>query len=944
MADVIAPGALIEVRDALWRVLKVDRASTGRQVWTVTGVSSYVQDEEAVFLEDYEPNVRVLAPEETKLVADTSAQHRAGLLYLESLLQDLPPPDDALVIGHKGAFDPLPYQLDPARQALSALRARILIADAVGLGKTLEAGVLLSELIRRGKAKRILVVAVKSMLVQFQKEMWSRFSIPLVRLDSEGLKRIRERVPANHNPFHYYDQVIISVDTLKQSNWFRTHLEASRWDVIVIDEAHNVAERGTSSQRSKLARTLASRSDALIMLSATPHDGRARSFASLMNMLDPTAIANPEHYTPDEIRGLFIRRFKKDIADQVKSAFPERVIKKLPVPASPAEETAYDALANLSLKKQSRQGAGGTGMLFKTLLEKSLFSSPAACLQTIGTRIKKLDPDAVKGDADAASDVAALRAFEDIVKAIGTDDVARYRYLVEQLVDKKKGLKWSRKPNDRLVIFTERVETLRFLAAELPAALKLKDGELEVLHGTMSDLEQQRVVEEFGQERARVRVLVASDVASEGINLHFQSHRLIHFDVPWSLMVFQQRNGRIDRYGQEQRPEIAYLLTESGHPKIRGDARILELLIEKEEEATKNIGDPAALMGLYDPDAEETATAKAIEEGVTPAAFTESWTPDAAFDPLEFLLQGAGPAEPKLRAEPQAMPSVFRDTEAFLAAALDELTASKRASKKLDVRRVEAKRFIEFKMPDDLERRYRRVPAEVPIPEGRVQLTADRAVMQQAIRAARSNDAKWPELQYLWELHPAVTWARDRMRALFGRSEAPILDVSRLAKDESVLIVSGLIPNRRAQPVVHRWYSAVFRGQKFKQLETLEALLERTRLGTEPLANSGRAPGDIQKLVPEAVKQVRERVIADRAAEEDARAARLEQVRADLATLRGRKEQQLELAFSGRAAQRDQEQRNVKRTFDEFEAWVQDTLATEPQPFLQVIAALRGVS
>jgi hypothetical protein len=123
MPDVIAPGALIEVRDALWRVLKVDRASTGRAVWTVTGVSSYVQDEEAVFLEDYEPAVRVLAPEETKLVTDTSAQHRGGLLYLESLLQDLPPPDDALVIGHKGAFDPLPYQLDPARQALSALRA-----------------------------------------------------------------------------------------------------------------------------------------------------------------------------------------------------------------------------------------------------------------------------------------------------------------------------------------------------------------------------------------------------------------------------------------------------------------------------------------------------------------------------------------------------------------------------------------------------------------------------------------------------------------------------------------------------------------------------------------------------------------------------------------------------------------------------------------------------
>jgi hypothetical protein len=285
------------------------------------------------------------------------------------------------------------------------------------------------------------------------------------------------------------------------------------------------------------------------------------------------------------------------------------------------------------------------------------------------------------------------------------------------------------------------------------------------------------------------------------------------------------------------------------------------------------------------------------------------------------------------------MPSVFRDTEAFLAAALDELTASKRG--KLDVRRTEAKRFIEFKMPDDLARRYRRVPAEVPVPEGRVQLTADRAVMQQAIRAARASEAAWPELQYLWELHPVVTWARDRMRALFGRHEAPVLDVSRLAKDERVLVVSGLIPNRRGQPVIHRWYGAVFRGKKFERLEDLDTLLARTKLGTEPLANSTRALGDMQELVGEAVKQVRARVIAVRADEEAKRAAKLDEVRADLKKLRVRKEKQLEATSRG-AQNLEQEQRNVKRTFEEFEGWVQDTLATEPQPFLQVIAALRG--
>ncbi len=167
------------------------------------------------------------------------------------------------------------------------------------------------------------------MLTQFQKEWWSRFAIPLVRLDPLGLARLRHRIPSSHNPFNYFDRSIISIDTLKHNLEYRNYLENAWWDIIVIDECHNVAARATEqdkSRRARLAEKLAGRSDTFILLSATPHDGSARSFASLMALLDPTAISDPDDYTPGDYRdkGLVIRRFKKDIRHQVTGDFKER--------------------------------------------------------------------------------------------------------------------------------------------------------------------------------------------------------------------------------------------------------------------------------------------------------------------------------------------------------------------------------------------------------------------------------------------------------------------------------------------------------------------------------------------------------------------------------------------------------------------------------------------
>ena len=293
-----APGMRIVVRDAEWMVRKVETNNLDVKVLYCAGVSPLVKDKEAAFLTDLE-DIQIVNPAEVELIPDRSSKFVKSLLFLESQWRQKIPTDANIHIGHKAAMDAMPFQLDPAKQSLQRPRQRILIADAVGLGKTLEAGILMSELILRGKGKRILVVTVKSMMTQFQKEMWNRFTIPLVRLDSARIQKIRASLPSNHNPFFCYDKTIVSIDTLKRDVEYRTHLENAYWDIIVIDEAQNVADRGDrQAQRSRLAKLLADRSDTMIMLSATPHDGRPKSFASLMNMLDPTAIADPENYAP----------------------------------------------------------------------------------------------------------------------------------------------------------------------------------------------------------------------------------------------------------------------------------------------------------------------------------------------------------------------------------------------------------------------------------------------------------------------------------------------------------------------------------------------------------------------------------------------------------------------------------------------------------------------
>ena len=753
-----APGMRTIIRDEEWMIRKVETNTLGNKTLYCVGVSPLVKDRESIFLTDLE-DIKVVNPADVKLVPDHSSHYKRSLLYLESQWRQKIPTDTNIHVGWKAAMDPMPYQLDPAKMALQKTRQRILIADTVGLGKTLEAGILMSELIARGKGRRILVVTVKSMMTQFQKEMWNRFTIPLVRLDSARIQKIRANLPSNYNPFFYYDKTIVSIDTLKRDVEYRTHLEHAYWDIIVIDEAQNVADRGDhQALRARLAKLLAGRSDTMIMLSATPHDGKARSFASLMNMLDPTAIADPDDYQPEDVKGLFIRRFKKDIQDQSDGAFLERTVNLEHCRASAREEYAFEIFADMQLQMDVGRERGN-GHLFKTSLEKTLFSSPAACIKSIDARLKKLNKKYGFGDI---KDIGVLESLRDALGRIQPKDFSRYQELLKLLNSSEYA--WDRRAtDDRLVIFTERIETMKYLAQHLREDLGMSEDAVQEISGGMSDEQQQKIVEDFGRTESPIRILVASDVASEGLNLHYLSHRLIHFDIPWSLMVFQQRNGRIDRYGQKKKPDIRYMVIESDNKRIKGDVRILEILVQKEEQALKNIGDPSLLMGKFTIEDEELVVASAIENGSDEKFSQQLDQKEEEFDPFKAFMESADEEE---QAADQTSTTVSDETlltdKEYMSQALSFLNQSVSHP----VEELQTVSGLDVKLTEEMRRRLRALVPEEALPEGEtLRLSDDKAFCMEEMKRSMQNDMEstaWPKTQYLWPLHPLFSWINDK--------------------------------------------------------------------------------------------------------------------------------------------------------------------------------------
>ena len=411
-------------------------------------------------------------------------------------------------------------------------------------------------------------------------------------------------------------------------------------------------------------------------------------------------------------------------------------------------------------------------------------------------------------------------------------------------------------------------------------------------------------------------------------------------------MVFQQRNGRIDRYGQQRQPDIRYFLIDSKNDKIRGDLRIIEILIEKEEQAYKNIGDPTLLMGTFNVEEEELVTAAAIERGMSAKDFSKQIDETAdEFDPFELLMRDAASEEepPEIANEE----TLFSDL-GYLRSALTYFSQDERHQ----VRELTTVQGVEIALTPELKRRLGALlPEEAMLNMDYLRLSPDKQFcMEEMKRSMQSNleDIAWPQTHYLWQLHPIFEWINDKAGLLYGRGEAPLIGLpGKLAENEFIYIIAGTIPNRKSAPVIDEWFSLRYLNGKFIEEMTMEQVILKTGFGRRDIPNRNELTEitrqTAEALLPSVVSQAN-RVLKRYA--EEYRNRINPQINEEIDKLAELEKRHIDyqLSLFEDERRKSAKLREVERIFEQFTQWVHDTLEIKDNPYLRIIAVITGVN
>jgi|SRR5579883_342221 SNF2 family DNA or RNA helicase len=623
------PGQLVEARRRQWIVSEVDGGSVApslpkRHLVRLASIDEDALGEEIEVLWELEPGAHVI--ERAGLPRVTGLDDPATLqAFLDAVRWGAATNADRgyLQAPFRSGVSIEDFQLDPLVRAIDMARTSLLIADDVGLGKTIEAGLVVQEMLLRHRARTVLVLCPASLQEKWRVEMQEKFGLEFRIVDTEYVKRLRRERGLHANPWTSFPRLITSMDWAKQGEGLRLLRDAlpphvthpRKFDLLIIDEAHNVAPTvgryAVESLRTRLVRLAAPHFQHKLFLTATPHDGYTESFTALLELLDDQRFARNVMPSEPQLARVMVRRLKSDLVDaKGNRIYPERRLEALPIKYAEDERKARLLLdAFIASREGGADGGRAVDHFVHQLLRKRLSSSPAAFATTLerhiatiegraaGERNRKNLDDRIlrraiaKTEEDYADDVQREAAEAEAIEEAGkhvrppTDEErrmlgqlrswaqqaahrtdAKARAVLDWLAQHlKNGDQWT---NERVILFTEYRTTQQWMH-EILAAQDFGGERLALIYGGMDPKEREAVKAAFqaSPSESPVRILLATDAASEGIDLQNHCHLMIHLEIPYNPNVMEQRNGRIDRHGQRSSEVVIWhpVDAEGGH-------------------------------------------------------------------------------------------------------------------------------------------------------------------------------------------------------------------------------------------------------------------------------------------------------------------------------------------------------------------------------------------
>ena len=611
----ISQSDIVRVRRGRWRVADI-RAYERCEVLTLVGVGPTNAGEERHVIAPFDRIERV-----ERRAGLTRVTRRLWRRACRALVAGDSPPW-SLRCARQAHIDLLPHQLEPALALLHGLGSRVLLADDVGLGKTIQAGVIVSELRAIGTADRVLIVTPAGLRDQWAGELFDRFRIDATVLDARALRRLTASLPVGINPWQTVPVAIASVDFVKQADVL-AGAGACRWDAVIVDEAHGVA--GDSDRRAAVS-VLAATASYVVLLTATPHSGDRRAFTSLCGIGRADAGAGE--------RLLVFRRSREDVALPA-----SRRIHRLRVRLSADERRMHALLARFSRALRLQHDAGDSRAdywLALAVLHKRAFSSARSLGLSVDRRLAVVTRDGsthhqiglpfddregertTADEAPAWSPLLTLRNGAHERRLLGAlaraaERAARNETKIAALA------RLLRRVNEPAIVFTEYRDTL----LHLQASLRLPSV---TLHGGLTRDERLEAIHHFTHGGGRL--LLATDAGGEGLNLQQTCRFVVNLELPWNPMRLEQRIGRVDRIGQRRTVHVVHLIAGDS-----GESRVLGRLQSRVAVARADIG-AADPLGAWVPADDEALIARRVVTGDEP----DSARPDLVADrPAETL-------------------------------------------------------------------------------------------------------------------------------------------------------------------------------------------------------------------------------------------------------------------------------------------------------------------